>query len=92
MLLMSSADFFKLTFFKTISFRNVINVANSLDQDQARHFVGPDLGPSCLEKFSADDNKKSTSREMVGKRNLQDWQIQDAHAGWHCGFRFGGKF
>ena len=27
----------------------------SLDLDQARRFVGPDLGPNCLQKLSADD-------------------------------------
>ena len=30
-------------------------VSNSLDQDQTRHFVGPDLGPTCLQMLSADD-------------------------------------
>ena len=25
-------------------------MSNSLDPDQARHFVGPDLGPNCLKK------------------------------------------
>ena len=29
--------------------------ANSLDPDQARHFVGPYLGPKCLQRLSADD-------------------------------------
>ena len=28
---------------------------NGLDPDQDRHFVGPDLGPNCLERLSADD-------------------------------------
>ena len=28
-------------------------MSNSLDPDQARHFVGPDLGPNCLQKASA---------------------------------------
>ena len=28
---------------------------NSLDSDHARHFVGPDLGPNCLQRLSADD-------------------------------------
>ena len=27
---------------------------NSLDPDQARHYVGPDLGPNCLQRLSAD--------------------------------------
>ena len=30
----------------------------SLDPDQAQHFVGPDLGPNCLQRLSA-DNKMS---------------------------------
>ena len=36
-------------------FRNTIRVSNSLDPDQAQHFVGPDLGPNCLQRLSADD-------------------------------------
>ena len=39
---------FKIKFF-VISFRNTIRVSNSLDPDQASHFVGPDLDPSCLQ-------------------------------------------
>ena len=27
-------------------------MSNSLDPDQARHNVGPDLGPICLQRFS----------------------------------------
>ena len=41
--------------FSKKSFRNTIRVSNSLDPDQARHFVGPDLGPNCLQRLSADD-------------------------------------
>ena len=33
-------------------------MSNSLDRDQARHFVGPDLGPNCLRKLSADDTRR----------------------------------
>ena len=29
-------------------------MSNSLDPDQARRFVGPDLGPNCLPRLSAD--------------------------------------
>ena len=39
-------------------------MSNSLDPDQARRIVGPDLGPNCLPKLSADD----TGRQRV-KRN-----------------------
>ena len=30
-------------------------MSNSLDPDQDRHFVGPDMGPNCLQKLSADE-------------------------------------
>ena len=50
-----SKDFFsKLTFSKN-SFRDTIRVSNSLDPDQARYFVGPDLDPNCFQMLSADD-------------------------------------
>ena len=32
----------------TFRFRLLVTFANSFDPDQARHFVGPDLGPNCL--------------------------------------------
>ena len=58
MLFMSPADFvFKFNFLKK-SFRNTIRVSNSLDPDQARQNVGPDLDPNCLQRLSglsADD-------------------------------------
>ena len=30
-------------------------MSNSLDPDQARRFIRPDLGPNCLPRLSADD-------------------------------------
>ena len=30
-------------------------MSNSLDPDQARRVVGPDLGPNCLPRLSAED-------------------------------------
>ena len=32
-------------------------MSNSLDPDQARQNVGPDLGPICLQKLSPADNQ-----------------------------------
>ena len=32
----------------------------ALDPDQARRFVGPDLGPNCLQRPSADDTSRRT--------------------------------
>ena len=54
--------FFSKSSFSKNSFRNAIRVANSLDPDQARHLVGPDLGPNCLQKLSAEED---TSRQRV---------------------------
>ena len=54
--------FFKINFFEKF-FREYHQGKNSLDPDQARHIVRPDLGPSCLQKLSADD----TSRKRVNK-------------------------
>ena len=36
---------------------NTIRVSNGLDPDQDQHSVGPDLGPNCLQRLSADDKK-----------------------------------
>ena len=44
----------KINFLKN-SFRNTIRMSDSLDPDQARHIVRPDLGPNCLPRPSADD-------------------------------------
>ena len=54
----------KSTFLKN-SFSNTIRVSKSLDPDQAQHSqaqhsVGPDLGPNCLQKLSADDTGRQS--------------------------------
>ena len=52
---LSSGDFFfKINFFKKKK-KKTIRVSNSLVPDQARCFVGPDLGLNCLQRLSADD-------------------------------------
>ena len=46
------------TFFKIDwknDFRNFFRVSNSLDPDQTRHLVGPNLGPNCLERSAANN-------------------------------------
>ena len=48
---LSSDFFFQNQLFQKISFINTISVSNSLDPDQARNFVGPDLGPNCLQRL-----------------------------------------
>ena len=59
--------FYKTTFSKN-SFRNRIRVKNSVDHDQGRHFVGPDLGPNFFLAFlsSADFFKN----QLFRKKNL----------------------
>ena len=44
------------------------SVSNSLDLDQARHFVGPDLAPNCLQRLSADD---------TGVISRRHWQVKE---------------
>ena len=34
---------------------NTIRVSNVLGRGQDLHFVGPDLGPNCLQRLLADD-------------------------------------
>ena len=48
-----------------LDFFNTIRVSNSLDPDQARYFVGPDLGPNCLQRLSADNKGKELSTEQL---------------------------
>ena len=63
---MSLGSQWMLTFSKQKSFKNTIRVSNSLDPDQTRHFVGPDLGPSCLDWLSAEDKK---GKELSMEKN-----------------------
>ena len=65
---LSSADFYfqKLNFSKKHLFRNTIKLSNSLDPDQAQHFVEPDLGLNSLQRLSAGD----TSRERLNFAEL----------------------
>ena len=46
----SAVFFFKINFIEK-SFRNAIKESDSLDPDQARPQVGPDLGPNCLQSY-----------------------------------------
>ena len=63
MLLLTSADFCsKLTFTKLIS--GTQSLSNGLDLDQRGCSVGPDLGPNCLQRLSADGK----NRREQGKR------------------------
>ena len=54
---LSSADFFSKSTFSEKSFRNTIWASNRLDPELSWRFVGPDLGPICLQRLSADDTQ-----------------------------------
>ena len=74
---LSSADFFLEFTFSTKSFRNTISVSNCLDPDQDRHSVGPDLGPNCLQRLSADDEscrKQGKSSHLITESVLM-WMM-----------------
>ena len=55
MLLLLSAVFFV---------RNTFRLSNSLNPDQDRHSVGPDLSPNCLQRLSG-DNKSSRLQAKI---------------------------
>ena len=44
-----SLFFIKIIFYKT-SYTNTTIMSNSLETDQDRHVVGPDLNPICLQR------------------------------------------
>ena len=54
----------KLTFSKN-SFTNAIRVSNSLDPEQDRHSGGPDLGPNCLQRLSAEHKQGKSLLVLV---------------------------
>ena len=61
--------FFLVFFFKIVFFVKILlRVTNSLDPNRARRFVGPDLGPNCLRRSSADN----TSGQKVNKIRMTD--------------------
>ena len=70
---------FKINFFfkRKKSFRNTIRMSNSLDHDQARQIVGPDLGPNCLPRISADDTGRQRSKHFIIKMTEMNAIIQN---------------
>ena len=52
-------------------------MSNSLDPDQARRIVGPDLGPNCLPRLSADN----TGTQRVNDGSYQKYISLNMHQG-----------
>ena len=70
-----AADFFSKTTFSKNYFRNTIRVSNSLDPDQARQYVGPDLGPNCLQRLSADDNSRQNVAALSQLQRTTNFEL-----------------
>ena len=66
MLLLSSADFFKINFFKR--FFRELNHSVKLFGSRS---VGPDLGPNCLQRLSADGNSHHKQHEQDNDQNTR---------------------
>ena len=63
----SSADFFKINFCEKFFQKYHQSMCQTvLDPDQARHVVGPDLGPNCLQGLSADKRWQRLKKLGVG--------------------------
>ena len=52
-----SADFFQNQLFRKI-LSGIPSESNSLDPDQAQHFIEPDLGLICLQAISTEDTSR----------------------------------
>ena len=50
-------------------------MSNSFDPDQARHFVGPDLGPNFLQMLSADNGNRQWVQELSLHINNVKWFV-----------------
>ena len=54
--------FSKFIFFKNF-FQEYHQSVKQFGSRLGRHFVGPDLGPNCLQKLSADDHRRHIAKE-----------------------------
>ena len=55
-------------------------MSNSLDPDQDKHSVGPDLGSNCLQRLLAEDKLQLTGKDLNENYpsrnvNLQEYKI-----------------
>ena len=57
-------------YFLDTEFFSTIRVSNRLDPDQTRHFIGPDLGPNCLQRLSADNKSCPWRAKSLIQYNL----------------------
>ena len=53
-----------LTLWMLDFFQYHIRLSNSLDPDQALHYVGPDLGPNCLKSYQQMKKSPLAGKEL----------------------------
>ena len=58
--LLSASFFPKINAFKEFFNKYNIRVSKSLNPNQVKHFISPDLGPNCLQRLSADESNQHT--------------------------------
>ena len=68
---LSPADFFFQNHLLLKIISGIHLSVEQIDPDQARRFVGPDLGPNCLPRLSADD----TRRQRVNTQRGGSWAV-----------------
>ena len=68
----------QFTFLK-INFRSTIRLSNSLDPDQARRVVGPDLAPNCLQRLSVESEETSRQRAKQPQHEKRVYERQNAY-------------
>ena len=94
---LSSADLFLKIISGIHSVRNTFRVSNSLDTGQDRRFVGPDLGPNCLQRLSADERVLIASSDLSClhshrlTKNYYQYQAANRTAVWSTLFRISAK-
>ena len=63
--------FFKINFLEKF-FQDYNQSVNNLDPDKTQHFVGPDLGPNCLQRISAEDTSRKRIKSKMYIRPLEE--------------------
>ena len=56
-----------------------MRVPNSLNPDQARHFVGPDLGQNCMQRLSAENTSRQSSLFIYFSNKTADVGTKTKH-------------
>ena len=82
---LSSADCIQNQLYRNIISGITIGVSNSLDPDQARHFVGPDLGANCFQRLSDDDNT-AVGKELIRPGSIMKSMFKTFHVATLCMF------